>query len=160
MNTPRKDEVPREMGELLRTLDRVVSRLVAIQQTPRTYGTGVPLYSTEIHTIQAIGEMADVNVTRLAKHMGVTKGAISQTVAKLVEKRLVRKERVPGNTREVRIELTESGWIGYRNHEAFDRRIFSAVETYCGSDVHKKTKLYLSVLKDFDAILQLFEEMN
>jgi DNA-binding MarR family transcriptional regulator len=160
MTATRKDEAPQEMTDLLLTLDRVVSRLAAIQQTPRMYGTTVRLYSTEIHTIQAIGKMPRANVTRLAKHMGVTKGAISQTIAKLVGKGLVHKERAPGDLREVCLELTELGRVAHRNHEAFDRQILSAFRAYCGSDMDEKTKLYLTVLQDFEAILQLHEEMS
>jgi DNA-binding MarR family transcriptional regulator len=159
MNTP-LPKFPPETDELLHTLDRVVSRLAAIQQTPRTYGTGIDLYSAEIHTIQAIGAMRSANVTRLAKRMGVTKGAVSQTIAKLVEKGLVHKERTPGDSREVCIQLTDLGRIAHRNHEVFDRQILSAVKAHCGPDVNEKMKLYLRVLRDFEAILQLHEEMS
>jgi len=145
------------LTELLRTLDHVITRLAAIQQTPRTYGTAVPLYSTEIHTIQAIGENADVSLTRLAEHMGVTKGAISQTIAKLADKGHVVKRPAPQSAREIRVALTDSGWTAYRNHEAFDRQILSAIEAHCGSETPRMLKAYLEVLRDFEAILQLID---
>jgi len=160
MTTSTGSTLNEKMAELLRTLDRVVSRLAAIQQTPRAYGTNAQLYSTEIHTIQAIGDVANATVTRLAKRMGVTKGAVSQTVAKLASKRLVRKRAVPGNAREVRIELTDLGRIAYRSHEAFDRKILSAIEAHCGADTERMVDLYLKVLRDFEAILRLHSEAS
>lgn len=148
------------LKELLRVLDRVVTKLSAMQQTPREYGTGVPLYSTEIHTIQAIGESAGITVTRLAEKRGVTKGAVSQTLSKLVEKGLVRKTRARDNAKEVVLELTELGWIGFRNHARFDMKVLDSVREYCGSELETKLDTFLSVMTDFDAILTLHEQRH
>jgi len=158
-DTPPND-LQDDLTELLPTLDRVVSRLATIQQTPRSYGTDVHLYSTEIHTIQAIGEMEDASLTCLAKHMGVTKGAVSQTIAKLADKGLLVKRPAPGNAREIRMELTSLGRTAHRHHEVFDRRILSAIEAYCGSETPEKVNLYLEVLRDFEAILRLLESTS
>ena len=149
------DDLNENLTELLRKLDRVVARLATIQQTPRSYGTDVQIHSTEIHTVQAIGENEAMSLTQLAKHMGVTKGALSQTVAKLTRKGLVTKGLAPGNAREIRVALTDSGWTAHRHHEAFDRRILSAIEAHCGSATPRKVKRYLEVLRDFEDILEL-----
>ena len=146
--------------ELLRVLDRVVGRLSAMYQAPREYGTGGPLYSSEIHTIQAIGKSIGINVTQLAEKMGVTKGAVSQMVSKLVEKGMVRKTRAQDNAKEVVLELTELGRIGFRTHERFDMKVLDSVREYCGSDLGTKLDTFLSVMTDFDAILTLHEQRH
>lgn len=146
--------------ELLRVLDRVVGRLSAMYQAPREYGTGSPLYGSEIHTIQAIGNSIGINVTQLAEKMGVTKGAVSQMVSKLVEKGMVRKTRAQDNAKEVVLELTELGRIGFRNHERFDMKVLDSVREYCGSDLETKLDTFLSVMTDFDAILTLHEQRH
>jgi len=151
------DDLNESLTDLLRRLDRVVARLAAIQQTPRSYGTDVQIHSTEIHTVQAIGENEDMSLTQLAKHMGVTKGALSQTVAKLARKGLVVKTPAHRSAREIRLELTKKGWIAHRSHEAFDRRILSAIEAHCGSETPTCVRRYLGVLGDFEAILELLE---
>jgi DNA-binding MarR family transcriptional regulator len=156
MNAP-PNGLHANLADLLRALDRVVARLASIQQTPRTYGAGAPLYGTEIHTVQAIGENVGANLTRLAKQMGVTKGAVSQTIAKLVDKGLAVKRPAPENAREIRIELTDAGRIAYRSHEAFDRKILTSIKAHCGSETPAKVRLYLEVLRDFEAILHSFE---
>ena len=147
----------RAFEEILRVLDRVVGKISAMQQAPREYGTGVPLYGSEIHTAQAIGKSVGINVTRLAEKMGVTKGATSQVVSKLVEKGVVRKARAQGNAKEVVLDLTELGRTGVRNHEKFDMEIFESVREYCEPDLEGKLETFLSVMKDFDAILTLHE---
>jgi len=148
------------LEEFLRVLDRVVGRLSAMYQAPREYGTGIPLYGTEIHTIQAIGESAGITVTRLAEKRGVTKGAVSQTLSKLVGKGLVRKTHAPDNAKEVVLELTERGWIGFRNHGTFDMKVLDSVRAYCGADLKTKLNTFLSVMTDFDAILTLHEQRH
>ena len=160
MSTHAPDELQKNLTELLRKLDHVVARLAAIQQTPRSYGTDVQIHSTEIHTIQAVGENEDLSLTQLARHMRVTKGAVSQTIAKLAEKGLVAKRPAPGNAREIRVELTDSGRTAHRNHEAFDRRILAAIEAHCGFETPEKLKRYLDVLGDFEAILQRLESRS
>jgi DNA-binding MarR family transcriptional regulator len=146
--------------ELLRVLDRVVGRLGAMHQAPREYGTGVPLYGSEIHTIQAIGESAGITVTRLAEKRGVTKGAVSQTLSKLVEKGMVRKTRAHDNAKEVVLELTERGWTGFRNHGTFDMKVLDSVREYCGSELETKLDTFLSVMTDFEAILTMHEQRH
>ncbi len=131
-----------------------------MHQAPREYGTGVPLYGSEIHTIQAIGKSIGTNVTELAEKMGVTKGAVSQMVSKLVEKGMVRKTRAQDNAKEVVLELTELGRIGFRNHARFDMKVLNSVREYCGSDLETKLDTFLSVMTDFDAILTLYEQRH
>ena len=146
--------------EILRVLHRVVGRVSAMQQTPREYGTGIPLYGSEIHTVQAIGKSIGINVTQLAEKMVVTKGAVSQMVSKLVEKGMVRKEHAQDNAKEVVLDLTELGWIGFRNHERFDMEVLDSVREYCGSDLEARLGTFLSVMTDFDAILNLHEQRH
>lgn len=143
--------------ELLGVLNRVVGRLAALQQAPREYGTGVPLHGGEIHTIQAIGKSIGVNVTQLAEKTGVTKGAVSQMVSKLVAKGMVRKAHAEDNAKEVLLCLTDLGWTAFRSHEEFDMEVLEAVREYCGDDLETKLGAFLSVMTDFDAILTLRE---
>ena len=150
----------RKLEEFLTLLDRVVAKLSAIQQTPREYGTGIPLYGSEIHTIQAIGKSARINVTQLAEKMGVTKGAVSQMVSRLVEKGMVKKAHAQDNAKEVVLSLTELGRIGFRNHERFDTDVLDTVREYCGSDLETKLETDLSVIRDFSAILALHEQRH
>ena len=150
----------RKLEELLTLLDRVVAKLTAIQQAPRQYGTGVSLHGSEIHTIQAIGKNPGINVTQLSEKMRVTKGAVSQMVSRLVEKGMVLKQPARDSAKEVALGLTELGRTGYRNHEEFDMEVLDTVREYCGSDLDTKLDAYLSVIRDFDAILTLRENKH
>jgi len=99
-----------------------------IGRKPKDYGTGDLLYIAEIHTITMVGNNNEINMTRLADIMGVTRGAISQTISKLVVKNLIIKSNTT-NRKEINLKLSEKGFIVYKAQESFQKEIF----TFAGS---------------------------
>jgi DNA-binding MarR family transcriptional regulator len=100
----------------------VINKFQSVEQTPRHFGTEEKLYPREIHTIQAIGNYPDINVTDLAAKLGVTKGTISPIVTKLAGKKLVIKLKNGGNNKEVLLQLTPKGQVAYHTHEMLEQQ--------------------------------------
>jgi DNA-binding MarR family transcriptional regulator len=98
-----------------------------ISRKPKDYGTGDLLYFTEVHTMSFIDRNRKVNITRLSEIMGVTKGAISQTINKLAKKGLIIRQNIT-NRKEVNLMLSEKGMIVIRAHESFQKEIFTFAE--------------------------------
>ena len=71
---------------------------------------------SEIHTIAAIGDLEDPNVTQIANSMNVTRGAISKITKKLLEQNLIESYQRDGNKQKVFFRLTESGQFLYDEH--------------------------------------------
>lgn len=71
---------------------------------------------SEIHTIAAIGDLAEPNVTRIADYMNVTRGAISKITKKLLEQKVIEAYRLEGNKQKIFFRLTESGQFVYDEH--------------------------------------------
>ena len=144
--------------KFLDLLDGAVAKAEATHSPAHDFGTGVQLYRSEIHTVRAVGENPGVNVTALAEHMGVTKGAVSQMVNRLVKKGLIRKGRAPDNAREVRLELTDVGWTGFQNHERFHMEMFDTVREYFGADLQARLDALISLATDLNAVLERYGE--
>ena len=144
--------------KLVDTLDEVITKAGSIHSAPRDFGTGVPLYKTEIHTIRTIGENSGINVTRLAEQMGVTKGAVSQTISKLVNKKLVGRKHAPDNAKEILLELTDLGWTGFHNHEQFHMGMFDTVHEYYGDALKPKLEMLVAVMADLNKMLDRYEQ--
>lgn len=72
---------------------------------------------SEIHTIAAIGDLAEPNVTQIANHMNVTRGAISKISKKLLEQNLIEAYQQDGNKQKIFFRLTKSGQFLYDEHE-------------------------------------------
>ena len=101
------------------TFLRIINKFKALEKIPIDHGTGDLLYASEINTLEIIGKFSGINMTQLAKKRGVTKGAASQIVAKLVKKQLVTKNQAPDNDKELNLELTNAGEVAFENHEKF-----------------------------------------
>lgn len=105
---------------------------------PHDYGTGQLLYQAELHTLSAICNHELVNVTELAQIMGITKGAITQVVNKLIQKGLIEKFNMPGNKKEVYFRVTESGENVNKAHYQYHKMMHAPVSKYlCGLDKEK-----------------------
>lgn len=105
------------INELIAQFLRILNKFAVLEKTPVDYGIDEKLFTSEIHMIEAIGKHADINVTELAGIMGVTKGAISQMVTKLMKKKLVKKIKGTRNDKEVILQLTSRGEAAFNGHE-------------------------------------------
>ncbi len=143
--------------EFLALFGQLTEHLLSLESGPKTFDTGVPLYRSETHTLQAIGREPGVNVTRLAERLGVTKGAVSQTVAKLVKKKLVRKRLSPSSGRELELDLTALGWRGYNAHERFHAEAFAAVREYFGDELPGRIDATRRALTDLIGVVEVFK---
>ena len=146
--------------DMLDLLDQVLTKAGSIHSAAHDFGTGVPLYKTEIHTIRAIGENQGINVTQLAELMGVTKGAESQTIKKLVRKKLVEKTPAHDNAREILLGLTDLGWTGFYNHERFHMEMYDTLSDYFGNELKPKLETYIVVMSELNKILDAYQRRS
>ena len=105
---------------------RLINKYNRFAKMARRYGTEHLLYPSEIHMIEAIGTAGEVTTTKLAEILGITKGGVSQTTAKLANKGLIEKRSVDGSN-EIIIMLTESGQTAYSGHRSFHEGMLAKV---------------------------------
>jgi len=109
------------MLPVLRQLGRGMAKYASIERRPFDFGVGMPLYPGEIHMVSTVDMLDSPGVTQLAKEFGVTKGAVSQMIGKLVDKGLLRKETDLENRSRVVVSLTDLGKRANENHMAFHK---------------------------------------
>jgi DNA-binding MarR family transcriptional regulator len=139
----------KELQTLIDLFLKILHLYSVIGRKPKDYGTDDLLYITEIHTITMIGKTHQVNMTQLAELMGVTKGAISQTIRKLVSKNYIIKSNTV-NRKEVNLSLSEKGQIVYKGQESFQRELF----TFAGTLYERASQ------HDRELVLRLFEAIS
>ena len=144
--------------EILQKLEKVIVSMESMHTPSLSFGTGVLMHTKEIHTVQAIGRYSGINVTKLAEQAGVTKGAVSQTINKLVRKGLVRKTHAPGNDKEVVLELTDLGWVGFQNHEKFHMDTLDIARQYYGDQLESKLERIDTAVDDIYKMLDEYEK--
>jgi DNA-binding MarR family transcriptional regulator len=116
-----------ELHSIIDLFTRILHLYSVIDKRPKDFGTGDLLYVSEIHAIHAIASNPEINLTQLAELSGVTKGAISQTVKRLVSKRYIARYRVK-NRKEVNLRLSDKGYLINQHYENFEKERFVFAE--------------------------------
>ncbi len=145
-----KDE-HQALQELLNISEQVIEKKVSLDSFSQDYG--IPLYLKEILTIRVIGRSPGINMTRIAERMGVTRGAVSQTVAKLVRKKLVRKTYSEDNAKEIILQLTDFGWTVFSTREKVIKDFLSMAQTSLGDDFMPQLATLISVMTTINKLL-------
>lgn len=104
---------------LITVMDRVFNKYLRLENQKKFYGTDVLLSKAEIHTLVAVGDNPDINITKLAEFLGITKGAASQMIYKLIDKKLICKKVSPSSDSEVVLQLTSDGKKNYFAHSDY-----------------------------------------
>lgn len=117
----------KDYNKLIELYFRSHNMFTLMESTPRDFGSGDLLYSTEIHTIESIGKNNSINLTKLAEYMGVSKSAVSKTTKKLLKKNYIIKSRPVDNQKEVIFDLTDKGRRAFQGHEIFSQEVFERI---------------------------------
>lgn len=120
------------------------------------YGNQDPLSMVEAHTITYIEEHPGTTASELSNYWKKSKGAISQTISKLVMKGYVRKEQSTENAKVYLLYCTDLGVELSLAHKAFDlqdiKRTRELLRKTCTEEeieiFFKVIKQYLEVMKD------------
>lgn len=115
---PNLNDVLRLQGLFL----KIINKYNILGKIPLDHGTGDLLFPAEVHTLEAIGRNPGVTVTALAEQQGVTKGAVSQVVGKLLRKGLLEKRRSAEDGKVLHLTLTARGQIVDQGHARFHAR--------------------------------------
>ena len=107
---------------------RLINKYNQKAKTAKRYGTEDLLYSAEVHMIEIIGSYEMITTTKLARVLGITKGAVSQITRKLLEKNLIVKESSREKNNEVLISLTEKGRVVFCYHQGMHEDMLRKIE--------------------------------
>lgn len=94
---------------------------------------------SETHCIDFIGRLELPNVTKVAEHMGMTRGAISKMTKKLLVKGLIEKYTLENNRKEIYFRLTEQGQKLFdehaKRHKRWEERDMEFLSNYPKEDM-------------------------
>ncbi len=116
-----------EVGDLFY---RVLSKYMASERVPKSFGIKQKLYPSEIHMIHGIGRHPDINVTELAKFLGITKGAVPKMIKKLKSKGLVESFNGHKNRKQVHLRLTIDGTKAHKGYLQYHEKRNGLLKRY------------------------------
>ncbi|MFZ5568806.1 MAG: MarR family winged helix-turn-helix transcriptional regulator [Thermodesulfobacteriota bacterium] len=138
------------IAQLMLQFYRIVNKITELEKTPYDFGVGEKLYPSEIHTIQAIGNNSGINVTELAKNLGITKGGASQMISKLKKRGFINKVRSMENDKEVLLILTAKGQTAYNGHEQFHADLYIDFVAYMNDISREQIDIFKDILEKIE----------
>jgi DNA-binding MarR family transcriptional regulator len=140
--------------EFMDTLARLFNKAAIIEREPVDTGDGTLLYTSEVHLIDMAGRFPAESMSALATRLGITRGAISQTVKKLEEKGYVERINPEGNNKTVYIRLTETGTRVFTWHRSYhavvNARIAQEIAGLDGKERERLQKILIKIENIFD----------
>lgn len=110
---------------------------------------------SETHCIDFIGRLELPNVTKIAEHMRMTRGAISKMTRKLLAKGLIEKYTLQTNKKEIYFRLTEQGKFLFdehiKRHSLWEKRDMEFLEHYPREKIH----VVCEFMKEFNDYLEM-----
>jgi DNA-binding MarR family transcriptional regulator len=148
-------DVEKASREVMDLFIRLVNRYNSLERIPVKHGAKHDLYHSERHMLDKIGDNPGMNVSELARVVGVTKGAISQVVKKLETKGAVQRYRRSNNDKEVFVELTKVGRELYGKHKAINEETVSSLCKELERYSDDKIEFLVSMFQWIDTFLDL-----
>ena len=136
----------------------IVRRTVELENRPWHFGTAEALYRSEIFLLELIGDQEGIGVTEAANLLGITKGAVSQTLKKLDAKGLVEKRSDPINSLKACLYLTNKGKSAFYAHKHWHETMDGGFKDYFNRLSQENISFLDEFLNQLDAFLDKWEE--
>lgn len=131
--------------EFITQIHTIINQIVFFEKKKNFVFEGINLHPSEIHLmLETKGEQA-VNATKIADKLGITKGAVSQTLTRLEKKGIIEKIKDPNYKNELSILLTP---LGKRAYDQYQKMYNSLTDHFCGI-MSKYTKDEQEVIQKF-----------
>jgi DNA-binding MarR family transcriptional regulator len=135
------------LDKLISQIQAIINQLIFLERKRNFTFEGISLYPSEIHLmLETKGEQA-VNATKIADKLGITKGAVSQTLARLEKKGIIEKVKDPNYKNELSIFLTPFGKRAYDQYQmmcdAINKHFYNTFSQY-DEDEQEVIKRFLS----------------
>ena len=143
----------KEQELLLKELARMLERQDMLSKLTESQCLDEYGYS-ETHCIDYIGRLELPNVTKVAEHMGMTRGAISKMTKKLLAKGLIEKYTLETNRKEIYFRLTEEGRLLFeehaKRHRLWEKRDMNFLSRYSAEEV----RMVHRFMREFNGYLE------
>ena len=109
-----------------RQIIRVIDKIIFSEKKKVLKSNGTSLYPAEIHLQLMIENDIDTNATKISEQLGLTKGAIPQTLSHLEKKNIITKSKDPYTINELTMSLTDFGREAYQRCQATRTKFIEA----------------------------------
>ena len=116
--------------ELIEHLQQVINKILFLKKKRLFQFQDIMFYPSEIHVMLLINEQSATNATKMAEQLGVTKGAVSQTLSRLERKSVLTKTKDPYRKNELTLTFTPFGKKAFEHYSKHTGRLFKKHQRY------------------------------
>ncbi|AWI05878.1 MarR family winged helix-turn-helix transcriptional regulator [Clostridium drakei] len=120
----------------------------------RTFGTDTELYHSEIHMLQCIMDNPGLHISGIARTLGITRGAASQTAKRLERKQMIEKKVNPIDSKKILMLLTTKGKTACLNHKLAHEKHRTVISKILSSSSAEQLLFLKSFLLKFETALK------
>lgn len=138
--------------EIARQFFEMLHVITAEQKIPREYCGEHVLYRAEIELLNKIDENPAANVSTLSGKCGVTRSAVTQMSARLLEKGLVERYQSMSNKKEKYFRLTNMGRRVREEHDEYNKIAADKLRHYLcslGENDKRAIVLFMEMMKQY-----------
>jgi len=112
---------------------RIINKLIFLEKKSIVEIEGVRLFPSEIHLLLVIDADRSINAVTMAGRLGISKGAVSQTLTRLENKGVLVKKKDPAYKNELTAHFTEMGEKALALHKRQRASLMMEYDTYLES---------------------------
>lgn len=143
-----------EVEKIVGQFERIFNKYQALRKQPIQYDKNIVLYRSELHMIEVVGNYKDINITKLANMLGITRGGASQGIDKLCKKQMVLKSPSPLTENEVVLTLTKMGKMVFESHNAYHKKMYEDFEMILDKYPKEIYRVLVNILTEFEGYLK------
>jgi DNA-binding MarR family transcriptional regulator len=133
---------------------RVINRTMLLEKRSIFRHEALKLYPSEIHLLQVINEEEGLSAGETAKRLGITIGAVSQTLNRLEKKGVIKKTKDPALKNKLTATFTRSGKAAFRGFEQEQEATLKAFSNYLDGLADNERKIIEGFLSQMEMFLK------
>jgi DNA-binding MarR family transcriptional regulator len=133
---------------------RVINQAMLLEKRSILNHEALRLYPSEIHLLQVINEGTDMSAGEMARKLGISNGAVSQTLNRLEKKGVINKTKDPALKNRLSATLTEVGQTAIRQFEQGQEATMKAFSSYLSGLSEGERKVIEGFLCNLEVFLK------
>ena len=142
------------LPKLTGQIRRVINRSIFIEKRSVAELEHLRLFPSEIHLLQIIREGGDLSAGEMARRLGISNGAVSQTLKRLERKGVIRKNKIPALKNKLTVAVTSTGTDALRDFEKKQDKTMKAFSGYLTGLTEKEKMIIQEFLGRMEEFLQ------
>lgn len=142
---------------IVESLQRIINKFLFIKKKSLFKYNDVEFYPSEVHLMLMIKDRTSTNATKIADMMGITKGAVSQTLTRLEKKGVLVKTKDPQYKNELTLTLTALGSEAFSFYKSKAAEIEELHNVYL-NEFDEKEKM--AIVKFLAGVEKIYEKLE